>query len=465
MWGAPPLVYTGWMQRIHPTQIHRGLQRWLPPSAPAHSGRRSIGALSTLCLLLSVVCADAQTGADRGKAAAKPDGTVAHPFTELEDGKAAARTEKKPLLVLFGTEDCAFTKLFYEKTVPDPSVQRAFSELVFTSIDVSGGKGKFIGMMHEAQATPTFVLYDPDRGPLHQWKGWGQVAFLQNLGGAIRSNTLVVDRLTRYATAPTAEDAALLGFFHASTGKFSSALPEFRKAEELNPEFDFAAEKFDAAASGYVSRQLDFEDLRKSADEIVRKASSAEEVVNVAAVMINVTERMDAGEQAKPYLSAALERAAGTDRADILDALWRLEPYRLLYIENDPDAALLSYQKSFPGWPTDPDALNNVAWWCLSHDIRLERAEGWAREAVANYANTKDRANARDTLADILVRQGKKDEAIEQLFKAFEEAPEVTSYGFKLRDLGAEVKESEPKRRVTINGVEEGSKDGEGSQP
>jgi len=458
--GAPPLVYTPGMQTLLPDR-----RSHLPLGTAA-------GALAFL-LLLSAVLASAQpsrtasspaTGsaevAEAGSPAAgsaefaEADGTVAHPYTDFEEGKAGAREQEKPFLVLFSTGNCAFTKLFFERTVPDPSVQIAFSELVFATIDVARGKGKFLGKMHEVTVTPTFVLYDPDRGPLHQWKGWGQVAFLQNLGGAIRSNTPVVDRLKRYETAPTAEDAALLGFFHSSTGKFSDALPEFRKAEQLNPEFDFTAEKFDAAASGYAGGQIPITDLETTANEVVGKADSAEEFVNVAAVMVNVTERAGAGERAAPYLRLALEKAAGSERTDIRDAVRRLEPYRLLYLDSDPDGAVASYQENFPGWPTDPDALNNVAWWCLTHDTHLEQAEGWSRQAVSGYTDPKDRANARDTLADILVRRNKKDEAIEQLFKAFEEAPEVTAYGYKLRDLGGEVEMTEPDSRATINGEE-----------
>ncbi|MEZ4647821.1 MAG: thioredoxin family protein [Candidatus Eisenbacteria bacterium] len=405
---------------------------------------RSFVVVALAALALSAVLAGIST-------AQSPDGTPAHPYTDLEEGKNAARTAGKPLLVLFRTPECAFTKLFYEQTVPDTAVQEALAGLVFTSIDVEKGKGKFIGQMHEVKATPTFVLYDPDRGPLHQWKGWAPVAFIQNLSGGLRSNTPVVERLNRYETTPTAEDAALLGFFWASSGNFGGAYDAFQKAVELNSSFDFRAESFDAAASGYGTGQIPIAKLERAATDVLAQNDSDEEHVNVASILVAVTEGTPDAERAAPFLATALEKAKSSSAPNIQQAAVRLEPYRLLYLAHDPAAAVDAYQRRYPGWPNDPDALNNVAWWCRTHQIELDRAEDWARKSVDGYTEPGDRANARDTLADILLLRGKKKEAIDQLFLAFKDAPRELKYGLKLKELGAEVELPEaPSRTVNV---------------
>lgn len=411
--------------------------------------RRSFVLACLAALSISVMWAQASMA--QASAGTTGDGTPAHPYTDLEDGKKASRAEKKPLLVLFRTAECPFTKLFYEQTVPDPAIKEALAGLVFTSIDVGGGKGKFVGQMHEVKATPTFVLYDPDRGPLHQWKGWAPVAFLQNLNGGLRSNTTVVDRLDRYEKTPTADDAALLGFFWASTGNFGGAYDAFQKAVELNPSFDFRAESFDAAASGYAAGQVSFDKLESAATGVLAQNDSDEEHLNVASILIGVTEGSPDAERVAPFLATALKRAEQSSAPNIQQAANRLEPYRLLYLAHDAAGAVKAYQTRYSGWPTDPDALNNVAWWCRTQEIELEEAEGWARGAVKGYTKPEDKANARDTLADILILRGKKQEAIEQLFEAFKEAPRVLEYGHKLQALGADVELPEPpKRTITV---------------
>lgn len=446
--GAPPLVYTGAMLtpldclpfsrrpapgRLLGTGWFLAAATWAVATV---SSPRLDDLLPAGARFLVGTAAYADPGAT---GTAGPPGSVAQPYLDLEEGKAAARSAKKPLLVLFRTADCAFSDLFFQRTATDPEVAAVLPGLVFTTIDGSAGKGSFLARIHEVTVTPTFVLYDPDRGPLHQWKGWGQPAFLTNLVSGLRADTPVVDRLARFETAPTAEDAALLGFFHASTGAYATALTEFETAERLDAARDYASEKFDAAAAGYFAGEVSLDRLRAAADGVVTKTAEAEEAVNIASIMARVTERAGQGALAAPYLRNAMEKSAGSSDPGIHAVMDRLEPYRLLYVENDPGAALARYQEGYRGWPSDPDALNNVAWWCQAHGIHLVEAEGWAREAVAAYADPRDRANARDTLANLLLRRGDREGAIEQLTKAFEEAPEVTAYGLALRDLGAEV--------------------------
>lgn len=96
---------------------------------------------------------------------------------------------------------------------------------------------------------------------------------------------------------------------------------------------------------------------------------------------------------------------AGTD----LEGAWALQIMERSLISQEPD----------------PQVLNYYAWTLAERDMQLDRAEEMARLALQL---TPDDHNIIDTLAEVLFRLGRVDEAIEWETKALELDPESTYY-------------------------------------
>ncbi len=367
------------------------------------------------------------------------DGTISSPYRDFQEGRAQAALKNGKMLVFFQTDSCGYSKAFREMTAPDPEVARALDDLVIVMLDVEWAKDKFTARQHEVQATPTFVLYD-EKGPLHQWRGWGKDLFLQNLRGALNGETLVLDRMKNFETAPTAVDGLLLGNFYASTGKFDQSLTAFRKAEELDPSLDLRSDRFDTAAAGFSNQQVSLEELMSTAEAITSRKPSAAEALNIASVVARASEKTDTPGAAAPFVATAFEKSESTTEPALLSIRKRLAPYHALYVDKDEQAALdLQAATLAANWKEDPEELNQLAWWCVIHRVHLDKAKAWAQQAIAGLSENekkRERANARDTLAEIHLLQGNKDLAIAEWQQAMKDHPRLKAYRDKLVELG-----------------------------
>ncbi len=87
---------------------------------------------------------------------AAPVATPAMP--PLDTALAEARAAGKPLLVDFYTDWCKPCRVFEEKIFPDPRVQGALADVVFTRYDAEKGEGVAAAARYGVDGYPTFVL-------------------------------------------------------------------------------------------------------------------------------------------------------------------------------------------------------------------------------------------------------------------------------------------------------------------
>ena len=83
---------------------------------------------------------------------------------------------------------------------------------------------------------------------------------------------------------------------------------------------------------------------------------------------------------------------------------------------------MADYKKAIlpSNWETDPAQLNNLAWRCFENVVALEEARGYAERAIEGAPDSRSKANAMDTLAEIVNALGDPSKAAEIIASAIE---------------------------------------------
>ena len=96
-----------------------------------------------------------------------------------------------------------------------------------------------------------------------------------------------------------------------------------------------------------------------------------------------------------------------------------------LIVEQDPQKALSLKRQSLPeGWLSDPDALNEFAWWCFENRVNLKEAETLSRKSIELSQPGAEQANYLDTLAELVNLRGNTEEAAALIREALQMNPE-----------------------------------------
>jgi len=373
-----------------------------------------------------------------GIAALGATGSLAEPLVyldDLEEAKIAAGKSDQLILVEFRAEGDAMCEAIEADLEANEVIRELLAPLVLVQQDALVGKSKAMARYHEVQAVPTFTLYHPTDGPLHQWKGAGIKGFVRNLQLALEEPTPILTRVEDFKTTPTARDAELLGFFKVSTGKFGQAIPYFEEAERLDTQRQCHAEIFDASYNGFAQKQITVDQLCDAADRVLAVEHEGRELLSLGAIMVYLTEEGREPARCTPYVREALDTTKDTKKEEELTVRRRLQPAYTLYVSEDQDLALEQKIAGLPvAWESSASELNNLAWWCAVHGIHLEKAEEWVSQAVDLIPVTEGprRASIIDTWAEVAWNRGNRSQAVELLEQALELDPDNTTLSDRL---------------------------------
>lgn len=94
------------------------------------------------------------------------------------------------------------------------------------------------------------------------------------------------------------------------------------------------------------------------------------------------------------------------------------------HVERDPEQALgLKRESLLASWESDPEKLNEFAWWCFEHQVNFAEAEALTRKAVELTPHGPDLANNLDTLAQLVHARGDTHEALALITRAISQNP------------------------------------------
>ena len=147
--------------------------------------------------------------------------------------------------------------------------------------------------------------------------------------------------------------------------------------------------------------------------------------MQLALMMNGMAAQTGMPERGVPYLEAAMKASEGSEDEDIVKMRAYIAPDYALRVEKDAEKAFkLKLEGMDEGWQEDPNALNNMAWWCFENDVHLEEALAWAVKGVELAGSDGERANVLDTAAELCNALGNCDDAIAKIKKAIELDPE-----------------------------------------
>jgi Flp pilus assembly protein TadD len=178
-------------------------------------------------------------------------------------------------------------------------------------------------------------------------------------------------------------------------GRFKDAIPRLREILDKNPN--------EALAQGYLALALEYEGTPEEADAAWR--SYLELSSNDAAGMNEMARALATSSRGAPRAEFLTRRAIEIDPQNprYLDTLGEA-----LFQEGKFEEAASTWRRYLEQVPRDPEVLNDLAWILATRLNQPQEAEGLARKAVALVP---DNPSFRDTLAESLWRQGKKEEA------------------------------------------------------
>jgi tetratricopeptide (TPR) repeat protein len=329
----------------------------------------------------------------------------------------------------------------------------ALRDLILLQLNTTEPEGKELSETFKVRAVPTFALLDAEGQPLDSWVGYGRPqSWTERLAEALEEPITIAQRQARYRSTPNFRDALFLGKNAYREGSYREAHSYYRQAEMLD---STAARKeevelliFRAIFSGVGAGQFEVEQAGREVEKILSgKTVKPEYALEVAERLIGV--RGQVGDLViVPYLKMAYPFIRDIDDPDLKDRRqWVLAEYALI-VEQDPGKALELKRASFPeGWRSDPDALNEFAWWCFENRIDVEEAVELSRRSIELSQPGPEQANYLDTLAELVNLQGDPKGALDLIDQALQMNPEsryLKNQQAKFRDILGEQHQQEP---------------------
>jgi tetratricopeptide (TPR) repeat protein len=279
-------------------------------------------------------------------------------------------------------------------------------------------------------AYPTFILLDAQGevvsrglgydGP-EAWSGW----LLARAADPVPLGT----RRSRHEQDPSFGDALELGLVAMAEMDGVAADGYLREAIVLDPEAAAAASVPHALfrATSYGARNGQFDVARVCAvarEVLVSGQLTPCEATDVFRRLERFRDAVD-DEELAALLRLGSSAVAACGDEDFARARGTFLVDYALLVDGDPAGAVALKRSQMPaGWMSSARHLNSFAWWCFEHDVNLAEGTRLARQAVEIAGSDEERANILDTLAELLNRQGRVQEAAETMRRAVELAPE-----------------------------------------
>ena len=332
-------------------------------------------------------------------------------------------------------------------------MQNALEDLVLVLLNTAEPEGKELSETFKVRGVPTFAVLDAEGRTIYSWVGYGgPEGWIERLSEALEDPITIARRQARYRSDPNFRDALILGKNTYREGSYREAHSYYRQAQMLDPQEAQAAEVdmliFRSVFSGVGAGQFETQQAGREAEKLfARQNLNPEHALEAAERLIMAKDQMGA-DSIIPYLKRAHPIVSRIDDPDLQGRRqWILVEYALI-VEQDPEKALALKRDSFPeGWQSDPDALNEFAWWCFENRLNVQEAAELSRRSVELSSPGPEQANYLDTLAELVYLQGDAKGALGLIEQALELNPDSRYLQHQLKrfqDILTEQSQQEP---------------------
>ncbi|MCB1041880.1 MAG: thioredoxin family protein [Acidobacteria bacterium] len=333
----------------------------------------------------------------------------------LDQVAVQAKAENKLILVDFYAVWCGPCKLFTRDSKSDADMKKLLDKVVLAKYDAEKGIGKEIADSYKVDGYPTFYLLNAELETVSAMTGYEKGMFSEWVQDNLKDPRTIAAKIAGFEQSPSAPAALAIAKFRESESNYKDALAYYEKAAELDP-------KTDVAQSSYWCRFMLFKDGEGKAEAVIDAAQNllktkqdSETTSFVLSTISDVSKEAytDLLKQNYERLSADKEaqRAASHFKVDYL-----------LLVEQDKQGAYEAKLANLSDdWQTQPNELNNVAWWCFENNVMLAEARGYAVKGIALSEPGRGKAMILDTLAEIEHALGNTGEAIKYMEQAIAE--------------------------------------------
>lgn len=305
--------------------------------------------------------------------------------------------------------------------------------MVFLKLNAEKGEGKELREEYQVKGFPTFIVTNASGEQIDRWWGYeAPASFVAELDEAKADPTTVEEKIARFGSQPTEQDAAALGRIFTTRKETLEAVRYLREAQRLADDGgpEYAPDLFGNIVRGYADEHFTLEDVRQAADAVLGQADpAASDLLMVAYQMAGLAKKESDPTLLEPYAGPALLAYDANPDEELAGLAREVRIARALVVDEDPEKAVALKRESMPeNWQEDAGQLNDFAWWCFENDVNLEEAEALARKGVELSEPGAERAMILDTVAEICNARGKCDEAVGLMARAVEEDPDNEHY-------------------------------------
>ncbi len=289
-----------------------------------------------------------------------------------------------------------------------------------------------------------FALATFGKKPKNEWEKEQK----QQLEQALGPPSTLEQRIAEFEKAPTADAALNLGNELFAQERYSEALALFRQAGTLDPKQEANASRWvlAAAASGARAGTVPADAVKPAYERYLALHTDDSGAADTAVLYLAVgLSKGQDNTYLQPRLDAAIAALEKSEDAEKKQSLEQLQIIRARTIENDEAKAIALKQKTLgEGWQDDPEQLSEFARFLLRNDLDPAEAERVARRAVELSEPGRERSRAAETLARVLEKRGRRDEAIAALETALKGAPYDQGLKRRLAELRGSGGDSHP---------------------
>jgi thioredoxin-related protein len=286
------------------------------------------------------------------------------------EAKQAAAKEHKPIMIDFYTTWCGWCKVLDRKTYTDESVaQIANTKFICLKIDAEKGEGIDLAKQLKISGYPTIVFFTKDGSEIDRVVGYQDgPRFAKSLEQAAGGGTkALIEDIEKNPNIKDASKWLLASDYYAEHGDNAKSLAAFKKVIALDPANKLKMKEEAMYGVGFLSQG---EEQFKALDEAVAAYPMRDEAGQAVLFLLK-----------HDFDDSSYQQAAR-----------RLDKWALTH-------------------PKDMNAFNYFAWTASQKNVVLDRAEEYAKRAVALADDPTKKAIAMDTQAEVLFHQGKLAEA------------------------------------------------------
>ena len=295
-------------------------------------------------------------------------------------------------------------------------------------LDAEKDEGVELAKEFQVKGYPTFVMLNGEGQTVDRWIGYAREYFVANMKSAVIDLAPIPEKMARFDSNPTLNDALVLGRYRSSLKEYGEAVKYYTAAQKINsdPDKDYLFEIFVNTADGTGKDMFTFEDAAQAADAVLAsKISDLDKIYEVARIMTYYAGKLEKLDLITRYLETALKALEGSDDSDNALKYARLMTDYSLYITKDFASAVSYKKKTMPeGWMENAGNLNAFCWWCFENKVNLEEAEKLSRKSVQLAESGREKAMYLDTLAEICNALDNCHEAVELMKTAIAEDPD-----------------------------------------